>query len=243
MNFVDEENHLASGLLHLFHHRLEALLELATELGPSQHATEVQGHHAPVLEAVGHVVGRDALGQGFGDGGFADTRLTDHDGVVLFAAGQGLHQAAHFVFASNHGIKLSLSRQGCEVNAVALQGSVLGLGPRVGDAAGTPDLHQRLVHLLLFDAVCLEDGGGLSLLFQSGGDEDVLGADVFVVQALRFQAGVVHEIGYSWRAIDLIPLGRYLGRSLQGFSELAAYRVGGHTHLAEDLHRQAVFNL
>ena len=243
MNLVDEENDLASGFLDLFHDGLEAFLELAAELGSGEHCAQVEGHDAPVFEAVGDVVGDDALGKGFGDGGLADAGLANHDGVVLAAAGEGLHEAANFVFAAYDGVELAFAGEGGEVDAVAFEGAVLGFGPRVGDSAGAANLHEGLVHLFLVDAVGLENGGGFALLLQCGGNQDVLGADVFVVEAFGFQAGVVHQSSHPWGAVYLCALRCHLGGTFQGPCELVAQRISRDSHLAENLHGQAVFDL
>ena len=72
----------------LLEHRLEALLELAAELGAGDERAEVERDEALVLEALGHVAVHDALGEPFDDGRLAHARLADEHGIVLGAARQ-----------------------------------------------------------------------------------------------------------------------------------------------------------
>ena len=89
VQLVDEQDDPALGLLDLLEDGLEALLELAAVLGPGDQRAQVQGDDLLVLEGLRHVAADDALGQALDDGGLADARLADEDGVVLRAAATG----------------------------------------------------------------------------------------------------------------------------------------------------------
>ena len=88
VELVDEGDDLALGVGDLLQHRLQPLLELAAVLGAGHHGREVEGHHALVAQALGHVALDDALGQPLDDGGLAHAGLADEHGVVLGAPRQ-----------------------------------------------------------------------------------------------------------------------------------------------------------
>ncbi len=83
VQLVDEQDDLALGVLDLLQDGLEALLELAPELGAGDERAQVERDDALVLEALGHVAADDPLGEALGDGGLADAGLADQDRVVL----------------------------------------------------------------------------------------------------------------------------------------------------------------
>jgi len=62
MQLVDEEQDSPLGGLELGEHRLEALLELAAELGSGNQRAQIQGNESFLLQAFGHVAVDDALG-------------------------------------------------------------------------------------------------------------------------------------------------------------------------------------
>ena len=95
VHFVDEQDDLPFGTLHLVEHRLEPLLELAAHLGARHERAHVQREHLAPLERLGHVAERDALREPLGDGGLAHARLADEDRVVLGAPREHRHRAAH----------------------------------------------------------------------------------------------------------------------------------------------------
>ena len=109
MQLVDEADDLAVGIDDLLHHGLEAVFELAAELGARDHGAEVDGDQLLVLELVGHVAADDALRQAFDDGGLADAGLADQHRVVLGAAAEHLHDAADLVVAADHRVELAVA--------------------------------------------------------------------------------------------------------------------------------------
>ncbi len=86
VQFVNEQDDLTLGVGDFFEDGLQPLLEFAPELGPGDQGSQVQGHDAFVLEALGHVAAHDALGQPLGDGRLAHPRLADEDRVVFGAS-------------------------------------------------------------------------------------------------------------------------------------------------------------
>ena len=142
VQLVDEEDHLALGLLHLLEHGLQPVLELAAVFGSRDQRAQVEGHQALVLQRLGDVAGHDALGEAFHDGGLADAGLADQDGIVLGAAGEHLDHAAHLVVAADDGVELALPGEHGEVAAVALERLVALLGVGIGDPLVAADLAQ-----------------------------------------------------------------------------------------------------
>jgi hypothetical protein len=107
VQFVDEDDGLAFVLGQFVQHVLQALLELAAELGARQQRRHVQRQHALVLERLRHLAGDDALGQAFHDGGLAHAGLADQHRVVLGAPLQHLDGAADFLVAADHRVELA----------------------------------------------------------------------------------------------------------------------------------------
>src|SRR5689334_6512998 len=85
VHLVDEDDVLALALRDLLEHGLEALLELAAELGAGEESTQVQGNESLVLEALGHVAADDTLREPLDDRGLADAGLPDAHRIVLRA--------------------------------------------------------------------------------------------------------------------------------------------------------------
>ena len=82
------------GVLDLLEDGLEALLELAAELGAGDERAQVERDDPLVLEALGHVAADDPLGEALDDGGLADAGLADQHRVVLGAPAEHLDRRA-----------------------------------------------------------------------------------------------------------------------------------------------------
>ena len=104
MQLVDEQHHAAVGLGDLGERRLQALLELAAELGAGDHAGHVERDEARVAQRLRHVVLRDAQREALDDRGLADAGLADQHGVVLAPAGEDLDGLLDLLGAPDHGI-------------------------------------------------------------------------------------------------------------------------------------------
>ena len=146
VNLVQEQNYFPLRLLHLIHHRLEALFKLAPEFGTGDQGAHVQRQHPPAFKGGRHIPGGDSGGQTLCDGGLADTGFSNDHRVVLFATGQGLHHLSYFFIAANDRVQLAFSGQLGQVDAVFLQGPVLAFGPGVVHPVAASNLEQGLVH-------------------------------------------------------------------------------------------------
>ncbi len=176
-----------SALGDLPEHGLEPVLELAAVLGAGDHGAEVEGDQPLVLEPLGHVAAHDALGQPLDDGRLAHAGLADQHGVVLGAPRQHLHDAADFLVAADHRIELALPRQLGEVPRVALERLVLLLGILVGDALACRAPRPAPCRSPSAVTPCVPSTRAAApALVLGDADQEVLGGDVLVLQALGF---------------------------------------------------------
>src|SRR5207253_8933199 len=97
---------------------LQALLELAPELGAGDERAHVERDDALVLEALGDVARDDAAGEPFDDRGLADAGLADEHRVVLGAPREHLDDAPDLVVTADHGVELPPPRPPGAVAAV-----------------------------------------------------------------------------------------------------------------------------
>ena len=140
VQLIDEEDDVALLLGEFVQHRLEALLELAAELGAGDQGAHVQGEDALALETLRHLAVEDALRQAFDDSGLAHSGFADQHRVVLGAALQHLDGAADFVIAPDYRVQLALLRPFGEVDAVL--GQRLPLLLRIGALHGFAAAHR-----------------------------------------------------------------------------------------------------
>ena len=103
VDLVDEQNHIARRL-DLAEQALDALLELAAELGPGDKGGEVKQIDLLILQAGGHLTFGNALGDALGDGGLADAGFADQAGVVFLAAAEDLQRAVNFTVAADNAV-------------------------------------------------------------------------------------------------------------------------------------------
>src|SRR5699024_9067406 len=108
VEFVDERDDLAVGVLDLLEYRLEAFLELAAVFGPGHHRSHVEHDDTFAAQRFRHVAGDDALREPFHDGGLADARLPDQHGVVLGAAREHLDHSPNLVIPADHWVELAV---------------------------------------------------------------------------------------------------------------------------------------
>ncbi len=173
------------GLRDLLEHRLQPLLELAAVLGAGDERAHVERDDLLVLQPFRHVAADDALRQPLDDGGLADAGLADEHRVVLGAPREHLDHAADLLVAADHRIELALARQVGQVAAVPLERLILALGILIGHALVAADRRERLEHPVPGDAALLRScAAGERPVSVAEGDEQVLGADVLVLQPL-----------------------------------------------------------
>ena len=175
-------------------HRLQPLLELAAVLGAGDERAHVERDDPLVLQPLGHVAAHDAAGQSFDDGGLADAGLADEHRVVLRAARQHLDDAADLLVAADDRIELAAPGELGQVAAVPLERLIGALGILAGDALRAADARSARRRSCRASARARSSRrrGGVRAGFRRDGDEQVLGADVVVLQPRRLGFG---EIG------------------------------------------------
>ena len=124
----------------------------------------------------------------FHDGGLAHAGLADQHRVVLGAAAQDLHHALQFVIAADQRVERVVHGGLREVAAEFGQQRAF-LGPRGGDFLALR-ARQLFADGGEAQAALVQNFGGEALLFAQQAQQQVLGADVLVVQALGFFGAV-----------------------------------------------------
>ena len=111
VQLVDEEDHLARGVLDLLEHGLQPVLELAAVLGAGeQRARRRARPRACRARPSGMSPGDDPLGEALDDGGLADAGLADQHRVVLGAAREHLDDAADLLVAADDRVERRRAR-------------------------------------------------------------------------------------------------------------------------------------
>src|SRR5207245_2787676 len=161
-------------------------LELGAALRARDQRREVERGDLLALQELGHLIGADAGREPFDDGGLADPRLADQHRVVLGAARQDLHHALDLGLAPDDGVELALGRELGQVAAELVEElRALRLLAR-GAAAALPDAARDLgAHLLDRDVERLEQARGKAFLLAEQAEQDVLRADVVVLERAR----------------------------------------------------------
>jgi hypothetical protein len=183
-----------------------------------------------VLQSLGHILIDYAPGESFDDGGLADARLADEDRIVLGAPRKHLNDPPDFLVASDHRIELAAARELGQIAAVFRERFVLGLGVLVGYALCPPHLGEHFEYSIFGDVELLQNSRrNAASPFDGDGQEQVLGADELVFQALGFTFGGFGHFSQSRRQPRLRSAvrGRLLG-------ELGAQLVGDGLRL--DVH-------
>src|SRR5205809_45963 len=189
MQLVDEEDDVAARALDLLQDGLQALLELAAELGAGDQCAHVERDDPLLLESLGHVALDDALREALDDRRLADTGLADQHRVVLGAAGEDLDDAPDLVVAPDDRVELPLRGELGEVAAVLLERLVGGLGIGRGDALVAAHLLEGRHQPLAREAEAAEDAA-----LGGHGEEEVLDAQVLVLEPPHLVLGLGEQL-------------------------------------------------
>ena len=192
VQLVDEQDDGTALLAQFVQHGLQALLELAAELRPSDQRPHVQRQDALVLQAFRHLAVENALRQALDDGRLAHARFADQHRIVLGAPLQHLHGAADFIVAPDHRIELALLRPRREVDGV--------LGERLAGLFGVGVAH-RLAATCAFDGRSKALGSEPSLaqrragriVRSAKGRQSQLRRHEIVAALLRLAVGQIHD--------------------------------------------------
>ena len=203
VQLVDEEDHLALGRLNFLEHGLEPLLEFAAEFRAGDQRAHVEHDDPTMPEALRHVAAHDTLGQPFDDRGLADARVADQHRIVLGPTGQDLNDAADLVVAPDDRVELALPRGLRQVASVALQGLVRGFGVAAGDPLAPAHLLQGAEHALAAEPGVAQHAPDRAVVVQQG-QQQVLDADVLVLQVARLGIGPVEQARQARGDVELV---------------------------------------
>ena len=185
VQFIDEQDDLALGLLHLVQHGFQPFLKLAPVLGARDQRAHIQRENGLVLQLFGDILLHDSLGKPLGNGGFANAGFADQDRVVLRLPGQNADDVPDFLVTADHRIHLLLSCPLDQIGAVLFQRVVGSLRVVGGDSLIAPDFLQSLQNTLLCNLIGLEQ-----LLHAAPGSfqkskEQMLHRHILVLHGLR----------------------------------------------------------
>jgi hypothetical protein len=179
--------------------------ELAAVLRPRNQGPEVERVDLFVGEDLGHAPLGDLLGEALDDGGLADARLADDDGVVLGAPDEDLHDPRYLLLAPYNRVELVLLGVGREVAPVLVELprlGPLGLHAPPGGLAAAPAATAAAAehpHDLPADLVGIhiqvgKNAGSDALALPDQPEQDVLGADVVVPELQRLSEGELQDL-------------------------------------------------
>ena len=114
-------------VFHLGDNGLEAFLKIAPIAGACQKCAHIKAVDGGMGEDFGGFMVDDLTRQTFGDGGFANARITDQQRVVLAAAAEHLNATLYLGLTPDQGIDIALFGFDVEINAVFRQRGFLGL--------------------------------------------------------------------------------------------------------------------
>ena len=202
MQLVDEEDDVL-GAANLVHHRLDALFELAAVFRAGDHQREIERDDLLVAQQFRHIAARDFLREAFDDRGLAHAGFADQHRIVLGAAAEHLDDALDFVLAADDRIELAFLGQLGQVAAKRRSAGVLTSflpqpalsaasppasasgGVKFGSSSFRISLRVRSISTSrLFSTRAATPSPS-----RSKAEQNVLGADVGMIERLRFLAG------------------------------------------------------
>ena len=212
VQLVDEQDHLPFLLREVVEHRLQALLELAAELGAGDQRAHVEREDALAAQRLRHLAVDDAQREALDDGGLADAGLADQHRIVLGATLQHLDGAADLVVAADDGVELAVGGALGEVDGVLLERLPALLGVRVLHGLAAAQLVDGLLDGGARAAGIFEQPREQAAVLE-GREQEVLARDVLVAALLRELVGdveqalqVVRDMHLAGAALDLRQL-------------------------------------
>ena len=184
VQFIDEEDDLALGLLDLVQNALQAFLKLAAVFCTRNQCAHVQAEHGAVFQVLGHIAAHDTLGKALGNGSLADTGLTDQHRVVFALTGKDTDHIADLAVTADDRVQFVGASHLHKVLAVLFQ-CVVGI-LRVITRYPLIATHraERLHKFLSRDAKSLENFTGSLTRALQNTEENVFDADVFILHLL-----------------------------------------------------------
>ena len=219
VQLVDEKDDVL-GAADFVHDGLDALLELAAVFRARDHQGEVERDDLLVAQKFRHIARGDFLREAFRDGGLAHAGFAEEHGIVLGAAAENLDDALDFVLAADDRVDLAFAGEFGEVAAKGLQRGRLDVALLLGLLAGPPPapgscsdsgrgeiriefLEDFVAGALDVDFEILEHARGHAVAFAQQAEQDVLGADVGMIERLGFLAGEREDFLHARRVGDI----------------------------------------
>ena len=251
VEFVDEKNDIFCAA-DFIHDGLDALFELASVLGSCDHEGEVEGDDLFVAEEFGDISTGDFLGEAFDDGGLPDAGFADEDGVIFCAAAEDLDDAFDFVGATDDGIDFALlgefgeistkgtERGGFEIFSTATCGFGLGFLFAVSwGEIGVEFLEDFVTGAFDIDLEIFEDASGNAFALAEEAEENVLGADIRMVEGFGFFAGEGEDFFHAGGVGNIADHFGF-GATSDLFFDLHANGLEVEAHFLEDIHGHAL---
>src|SRR5581483_7724190 len=205
VELVDEE-HAVARVLDLLDDLLEPLLELAAVLRAGDERADVERQQPLALERLRDVAGDDLLRQALDDRRLADARLPDQRRVVLGPPREDLDDALDLPRPPDTRIELAGARGGRQVDAHLIDRRRAGCLPRLVLRVARR-LRQHVddlgAHAVERHAQTLEHASRDALTLADEAKQQVLGADVLVVEPARLVDGQLDDLLCPWRQADL----------------------------------------
>ena len=117
VNLVDEQDRVGM-VFHLFDNSLQPLFKIAAIAGARQQSAHVERVNRSPRQNLGRLALHDLAGQAFGNGGFANSRITHQKGIVLASAAQNLNGALYLGLAADQGVNIALHRLVVQINTI-----------------------------------------------------------------------------------------------------------------------------
>ena len=233
MQLINEEDDFAFRLFDLVQNALQTFLKLAAVLSARDQRTHIQTEHGTVLQIFGHITAHDTLCQSFGDGGLADTSLTNQHRVVLALTAQNADNVADLAVTADNRVQLVGAGHLHKVLTVLFQRVVGVLRVITRHPLIATHCTKGLHKFLGCDAKSLKYFAGSLTRALQNAQENVLHADIFILHLLglllRCIEGAVEVIG----DVDLLRVAAGAGHAGQCLHPLQSrlrkgVRVGAH---------------
>ena len=243
VQLINEKNDLAFALFHFIEDGFQPFLKLAAVLCACHQRTHVQTENGAILEVFRHIPPHNALGKTLGNGGLANARLTDEDGVVFALAGQDADDIADLAVTANDRIQLVGPGHLHQILPVFFQRIVGGFRVVGGDPLVAAHRGKLGHEFFLGDAELPEQLPRHPAGALEHPQKDVLHADIVVLHPTGLTFGGVEGLIQLIGDVDLFRVASRPGHPWQRLHLLQGCLRKGvriHVHSGEQLGDQPV---
>ena len=241
MQFIDEKNDFPFAFLHFVEDCLQPFFKFPAKFRPGNEGPHIQRENRLVLQAVGHILFHDSLGQPLRNGSFANARFPDENRVVLRFPGQNADDVSDFIIPPNDRVQLFASGLFHQVCAVFFQGIVSSLRRIAGHPGIAPHRRQHLHKFFLRHVVLPENLLQHTVGRIYHGHENVLHGNIFVGHIFR------QFFGSSQRLFQIRRHSRLAaadpGHPLHFIFHRLGQAVHVHFHFLQKLRNEAILLL